>query len=184
MEKIKSDDFSVTTLLHRFTLSFFFLCFRQWFKAWKLDKLNNLGYVSSSVWFVSNFAYLLWLHFSKTIALLFMIFFCVIRYSFRPSFGYDRQIVVDNILILSRGRRRNYVKHKRQSQGLGLRHAIKCRQLQMKGYSRWGFEAPYTNYSYTTKTALVTSSLDYSYKACLAELHLWGECLRGPIFCL
>ena len=52
---------------------------------------------------------LLWLHFSKTIALLFGIFFCVFRYSVRPSFGYDRQIVVDSILILSRGKRRNYM---------------------------------------------------------------------------
>ena len=52
---------------------------------------------------------LLWLHFSKTIALLFLIFFCVFRYSVRPSFGYDRQIVVDSILILSRGTRRNYM---------------------------------------------------------------------------
>ena len=52
---------------------------------------------------------LLWLHFSKTVALLFVIFFGVFRYSFRPPFGYDRQIVVDSILILSRGKRRNYV---------------------------------------------------------------------------
>ena len=34
---------------------------------------------------------------------------CFPRYSVRPSFGYDRQIVVDNILILSRGKRRNYM---------------------------------------------------------------------------
>ena len=79
---------------------------------------------------------LLLLHFSKTMALLFMIFLCVIRYNVRPSFGYDRQIVLDNILILSGGRRRNYVKHKRQSEGLGLRHTMKCCQLQMKSYSR------------------------------------------------
>ena len=46
---------------------------------------------------------LLWLHFSKTIALLLVIFFCVFRNCARPSFGYDRQIVVDNILILSTG---------------------------------------------------------------------------------
>ena len=102
---------------------------------------------------------LLWLHFSKTIALLFVIFFCVFRYSVRPSFGYDRQIVVDSILILSRGKRRNYMWNTNDShrdwgsdtQWSAVRYKWKAILVERLK------PGPYTNYSFTTKTALVNS---------------------------
>ena len=46
---------------------------------------------------------LLWLHFWKTKALLFLIFFCVLRNGVRPSFGNDRRILLNDILLSSRG---------------------------------------------------------------------------------
>ena len=59
---------------------------------------------------------------------------------------------------------------------------IKCCPLQMRCFSRWVFEALYTNYSFTTETASVNSSLDYLYKKYLAEPQPWGKCPRGPVF--
>ena len=61
-------------------------------------------------------------------------------------------------------------------------HTIKCCLLQMRCFSRWVFEALYTNYSFTNETASVNSCLDYLYKKYLAEPHLWGKCPRGPVF--
>ena len=101
---------------------------------------------------------LLWLHFSF-FALLFLIFLCVFRYSVRPSFGHDRQIVVDNILILSRGKRRNYMWNTNDSHedwGSDTQwSAVRCKwKAILVERLKPG---PYTNYSFTTKTALVNS---------------------------
>ena len=50
--------------------------------------------------FISNFAYCYGCIFGRQYTLLFLIF-CVLGNGVRPSFGYDRQILVNDILLSS-----------------------------------------------------------------------------------
>ena len=130
---------------------------------------------------------------TKSIVLLFVIFFCAFRYRVRPSFGYDRQIVVNIILILSRCLWGSKWNTNDSHRGWGSQCIVPQPETRSSTHNKVlsvtyemlfslsVLSSLYTNYSFTTETDSVNSSLDYLYQKYLAEPHLWGMS-SGPSY--